>query len=437
MHVAIVHYAAPPTVGGVETLIRAHTRLLLEAGHQVTVLAGRGSRFNRRAAYRRIALLDSKHPAILRTGEELAHGLVSSTFAQTTDAIERALVAELAGVDVCIVHNAFTLHKNLPLTAALWQMARGGRVPPMIAYCHDLAWVSPQYLPSLHEGEPWDLLRRAAPGVRYVTLSRDRQRQFAELWQTDNPDVTIVPNGVDAAALLRISPAGQRLAAALGLWDQDLVLLLPARLTRRKNVEFAIRVTASLAARGMAVRLVVTGPPGPHNVANAAYVRELDDLRRSLGVANAAILLYLERDARGRPQRASDRMIADLYALSDALFFPSKQEGFGIPLLEAGLARAAVFCSDIPPSREAAGEEGHYFSLDASPHDVADMLEEWMQADSTYRLRRRVLRSYTWHAVYARFIEPLLMSVCSERGQPAGSNSHQAPYGQGGGTRDE
>lgn len=422
MHVAIVHYAAPPTVGGVETLIGAHTRLLAEAGRRVTVLAGRGSRFDRRAAFRRVALLDSKHPAVLKTGAELAQGVVSAAYHQTVDAIEQVLAVELAGVDVCIVHNAFTLHKNLPLSAALWRMARSRKTPRLVAYCHDLAWASPQYLPALHEGEPWDLLRRQAPGVRYVTVSRDRQQQLAALWGTDAPDVVVVPNGVDAPALLRLSPAGQRLAGELDLWNQDLVLLLPARLTRRKNIELAIRVTASLAARGLAVRLVVTGPPGPHNVANAGYARELHELRCSLGVRNEAVLLYLERDGRGRPLRASDRVMADLYAVSDALFFPSTQEGFGIPLIEAGLARVAIFCSDIAPSREAAGEEAHYFALDASPHDVADMIEQWMRSDSVYRMRKHVLRSYTWQSVYTRYIEPLLAAaVETTRPEPAGS----------------
>lgn len=432
MHIAIVHYAAPPTVGGVETLIRAHTRLLVEAGHAVTVLAGRGRRFDRRAAFRRIALLDSKHPAVLKIGDELAQGVVSTAYHRTVDALEHSLTAELTGVDVCVVHNAFTLHKNLPLTAALWRMARSRQAPPLVAYCHDLAWVSPQYLPALHEGEPWDLLRRQAPGVRYVTISRDRLRQFATLWGTAHPDVTVVPNGVDAAALLRLSPAGQRLAAELELWTQDLVLLLPARLTRRKNIELAIRVTANLVARGTAVKLIVTGPPGPHNPANAGYARELDDLRISLGVSKAAVLLYLERDGRGRPQHVSDRVMADLYALSDALFFPSKQEGFGIPLIEAGLARAAIFCSDIPPSHEVAGDEGHYFALDASPYDVADVIEAWMRSDSAFRMRQRVLRSYTWQAVYAQYIEPLLTAAAAEAAQPQPAGSLAVPGDLGG-----
>ena len=204
-----------------------------------------------------------------------------------------------------------------------------------------------------------------------------------------------------------------------------------AALDRRRGQDFV----ASLVARGVAVKLVVTGPPGPHNVANAGYARELDELRRSLGVSRAAVFLYLERDGRGRPLRASDRVMADLYALSDALLFPSKQEGFGIPLIEAGLARAAIFCSDIPPSREAAGDDAHYFALEASPHDVADMIEAWMRSDSAYRMRQRVLRAYTWQAVYTRYIEPLLTSVVCEATQAATADGSPTLDEKGGARR--
>lgn len=411
MNVVILHYSAPPIVGGVERVIQAQAELLLAAGHHVTILAGRGSTFNRNAPLRRVPLLDSVHPEILRLGQELAEGRVSDLFAETEAAIRRELRSHLKGADVCLVHNALTLHKNLPLTSALWHLAGDGVHTPIVAWCHDLAWVNPQYLSSLHNGEPWDLLRRPLPAAHYVAVSEDRAHQLVTLWGKDAPSPTVIPNGVDAASFLRLSPTGRRLAARLELWEQDLVLLQPARLTRRKNIELAIRITASLVARGICTRLIVTGPPGPHNVTNTAYVRELDELRRSLGVEKAALLLYLERNGAGRPMRISNRVVADLYALSDALLFPSKQEGFGLPLIEAGLARLPMFCSDIPPSRELAGDSGHYFALDTSPQAVAEMIESWMRTDPAYRLRRRVFRSYTWQAVYANHIEPLLRQV--------------------------
>jgi len=413
MYIAIVHYSAPPIIGGVETVMRAHTELLLSAGHKVVILAGRGNTFDKRAPLIRMPLLDSTHPDILAVGKELAQGVVSEHFVELRSAVEHELRDQLGDADVCIVHNAFTLHKNLPLTAALCNLS-ADRLVQMVAWCHDVAWTNPQYLPALYDGEPWNLLKRPAPGVRYVAVSRDRAGQLATLWGQDGPPMIQIPNGVDGPAFLRLGPTAQRLAERLALWHQDLVLLLPARLTRRKNIELAIRTTASLVARGIKVCLLVTGPPGPHNVTNIHYVRQLDELRRSLAVERQVILLYLERDAAGRPMRIGDRVVADLYALSDALLFPSKQEGFGIPVLEAALARMPAFYSDIEPLRELAGDDAHFFALDSSPQAIADQIEDWMRNDRIYRLRRRVIQRYTWQAVYVNHIEPLLMEIAQQ-----------------------
>ena len=40
--IAILHYTAPPVVGGVEAVILAHAQILVDAGYPVTVVAGQG-----------------------------------------------------------------------------------------------------------------------------------------------------------------------------------------------------------------------------------------------------------------------------------------------------------------------------------------------------------------------------------------------------------
>ena len=42
MNVAMLHYSAPPVVGGVESVLAHQAQLFNEAGHKVRVIAGRG-----------------------------------------------------------------------------------------------------------------------------------------------------------------------------------------------------------------------------------------------------------------------------------------------------------------------------------------------------------------------------------------------------------
>src|SRR5438445_10906068 len=85
------------------------------------------------------------------------------------------------------------------------------------------------------------------------------------------------------AAVLGLSPAGVHLAERLDLWTADPLLLLPARVTRRKRVEAAIAATAALRGRGRNAALVVTALPGPHNPVYARYLAALISLANAEG----------------------------------------------------------------------------------------------------------------------------------------------------------
>jgi len=107
-------------------------------------------------------------------------------------------------------------------------------------------------------------------------------------------------------------------------------------------------------------------------------------------------------------QGLSDAVVADLYTLADALFFPSQQEGFGIPILEAGLVRLPAFCADIPPLRETGDGLAHYFDPAADPKNVAALIAVVLETDRPGLLRRRVRHTYTWSRIFRDRILPLL-----------------------------
>ncbi|MEA3459401.1 MAG: glycosyltransferase family 4 protein, partial [Chloroflexota bacterium] len=307
--IAILHYAAPPVIGGVEATIYHHARGLADLGYQVQVIVGRGEAFDDRVALRHIPEIDSKHSQVLTLKQDLDEGRVGEGFPPLQRRIAAALREALADVDTCIVHNAFTLHKNLPLTAALHQLAEEGCVR-FIAWCHDLAWTNPLYRPQLRDRYPWNLLKKPLTGVRYVTVSRSRRRELAHLLGLSKEEIRVIPPGVEPSEFLGLTTATRRLAERLGLLRAEPLMLLPARLTRRKNIELALRVTAALKERGWAAKLIVTGPPGPHDVRNIAYLHRLEELRQRLGLSEGVIFLYECQDEDGERIEVSDAMMA-------------------------------------------------------------------------------------------------------------------------------
>lgn len=398
--IAILHYAAPPTIGGVESTIAAHARLFADHGYKVKIIAGRGEQFDSRVPVELIPTIDSRHSLVTEVNQKLSSGIVTSDFHALTAAIRHALHNALADVDVCIAHNTMTLHKNLALTNALYEIAQAQRTR-LIAWSHDLAWDDPIYTDDLYAGLPWDLLRQPWQGVRYVVVSTSRKRDLLSLWGRQASAITVVPPGVDIIEFLGITLTTVDAVKQFDLLTAAPLLLLPARVTRRKNIELAIQITAQVSKQGLTPKLVVMGPLGPHNPTNAAYLDELRALRHKLGVDDAVVFLQEQC-------QVDDAMRRDLYLLADALLLPSIREGFGIPILEAGLVRLPIFCADIPPFRESARDNAHYFSVDESPATIAARIKSILSNDLRYRIKKRVLQEFTWERIFAESIRPLV-----------------------------
>ncbi len=401
-NVALLHYSAPPIVGGVESVLGYHARLMADAGHQVRIVAARGEQTDPRIPFIHVPLTDSRHPEIVELKTELDRGHIPSGFDELVTSLTAHLNEALEGVDVLIAHNVCSLNKNLALTAAVRNLANNKR-PRIVLWHHDLAWTTPRYRAELHDGYPWDLLRQAWPGVKQVTISEMRQHELAELFQINREEIAVIPNGVDVPRFHKLEKQTSGYVQQLDLLNVSPLLLLPVRITPRKNIELALRTCASLRHHFPDVKLIVTGPLGPHNPANAKYFEKLTALRKELGLDKAVCFL-----AELTSDYIPDEVISDFYHLADALFLPSREEGFGIPVLEAGLAGLPIFCSDIPPLQSLGGSNVTYFSPDADPDGLADIIADCLSSNIVFRMRAEVRRGYMWERIYSQHISPLL-----------------------------
>jgi glycosyltransferase involved in cell wall biosynthesis len=337
--------------------------------------------------------------------------------------------------DHLIIHNVLTKHFNLALSVALCRLLEAGSIAHGIAWCHDFTWTSPHSRSKVHPGYPWDVLRTYRDDLTYVTVSKERQRSLAGLLSCPPEKIKVIYNGVDPGELLGLSAEGADLIERLGLLSGELHrwrhasgiahgpanfaghrryetarlnLLLPVRVTQAKNIEFAIQVLAALKDRGRQARLVVSGPPDPHDAESMAYYRSLLDLRDRLGVTNEVHFVYQSGPDPDEGYTIDSRVVGDLYRVSDALFMPSHREGFGMPVLEAGLAGLPIFCTAFPAAVEIGGEQVHLIDVERGAEAVAGEVLYVLEGDPQYRLRRRVRQSYTWGAILQDELIPLL-----------------------------
>ncbi len=374
-----------------------HAGALRDAGAAVTILAGRGGAAPKGVRIARVREADSRTPTVERDLEALARGERTERHDALVDRLVKRVGTEFERADRVVVHNVMTMPLNLALTEAIARLARAQR-GKTIAWTHDIAGFDKRYDAFRHPGEPWDLITRALPGIRYVTVSETRAGQLSQLTGLPRTAISVVPNGIDVAEVLGLSIAGARLARRLGIMEAEPLLIQPVRLTRRKRVEAAIDATAALRARGRDAMLVVTGVIGPHDARNRTYLKEL--AARAATVEGVRLLAAMGI-------RIHYEQVVDLYALADVLVFPSESEGFGIPLLEAGIHRVPIVCSDIPVFREIGGEGPIYVPPDASGEVIADAVEHAM--DSLIMRTRSRARAHAWPRVVRERVLPVIL----------------------------
>ena len=359
---------------------------LRAAGYDVRIVAGRGDA-------ELVPELDSRQPEVQGLYQRLAAGGdPEPDFSRLKARLDRLFEGALADRDLVIVHNVLTMPFNLPATASLGESGRR-----LISWIHDHALLNDRYRGFHDDRRHSRLLREPWPNQSLVAISETRRRELAAIYG-ERP-VAVVPNGLDPISFLGISESTLDLLRRSGAGGARPLVIVPVRITRRKRLELAVAAAAELSRDLPGLRLVVTGPLGHHDADNVAYAGELLEQRARLGLDGCVRFLFELAGDGTHP--VSDLNLTELYRLADLVLLTSEAEGFGLPVLEAGMARTPVVCADVPVLEEVSGGGAHLFSSGSGPAEVADAVRQALGARPA-RFRAHVVEEYSWPAVIER-----------------------------------
>jgi glycosyltransferase involved in cell wall biosynthesis len=371
LKISIIHFTAPPVIGGVERVIEEQISLFKRAGHCVTLACFEGGR-------------DCKADCLVPLSREADRS-----------ALFTYLNAALSDSDVVLMHNVGTMPFALELTAALRQLAAQISHAKWICWVHDLACTNPAYLP-FATSEAHELMTSRCEHWEYVAVSEIRSN---EVRSRLGADCIHIPNGIFPADILQLQPKIESFAQAHGIWDADLVLLHPARMVARKGIQTGVKVTKELRGLGIAVKYLLTAAKDPHHKPSLEYECEIRALSDSLDLTGQFIFVsdFLH---------VGPSELQNLYLLADAMFFPSLQEGFGLPILEAAMFGTPAVCADINPLNKLPGTLLYDPLL--TPEQLAEWIIRHVLSRDSIKARRLVAANYRWEQIYRTHIAPLL-----------------------------
>jgi glycosyltransferase involved in cell wall biosynthesis len=396
MQIGLVHYTSWPTVGGVEVILRQQAGLMAKAGHEVSVLCGSGLPFSPNIKTVVLEDLNISSPSVTAAQAEIWNGYPGAGYFALVQRLRDQLRPLLQAMDCVIAHNLMTMPFNLAATQVLTELAESG--VKTLAWTHDLAASNQDY--SLPRNSTVDMIREKHSSIRYVAVSQARANEFREL--TGNSIEAVIPNGLDLGTVLGLTSEVEALLNQID--TQATLFLYPTRILPRKNLGFAIQILKALNELGHNAYLLVTGAANQYNAGAEAHLSGLKQQAADLAVADRVIWVN-ERF------QVDEQQLRSLYLAADALLFSTRQEGFGLPLLEAAALRLPIFCSDIEPLRSNLPASVVKFDLRSSPRNIGETISEALKADPAFASRKRLLMNYSAQSLYRERIEPLLRSL--------------------------
>jgi glycosyltransferase involved in cell wall biosynthesis len=230
---------------------------------------------------------------------------------------------------------------------------------PSLYQPHDLQHL---HLPDLFS--PWIRKRREAiyrahceRAAAVVTMSSWGRRDFIERYGLPEEKVWVVPGASVLPEYPAPSPSDlEDIRARLSL--PDAFLLYPAQPWPHKNHELLLEALALVRERtGATIPLVCSGAP-------AGHFHQVRDRAIELGLEATTIF----------PGFVDPKELRGLYELATALVFPSRFEGWGLPVCEAFSAGLPVASSTSTGLPDLVGDAGLLFDPD-SVEEIADATE--------------------------------------------------------------
>ena len=396
MQIALIHYTSWPTVGGVEVILRQQAGLMAKAGHEVSVICGSGHQFSSNIKTVVLEDLNISSGSVIAAQAEIWNGYPAAAYFDLVQKLREQLAPILQRMDCVVAHNLMTMPFNLAATHVLIELAESGT--KILAWTHDLAANNQDY--SLPRNSIVDMIREKDSNIRYVAVSQTRANEFQEL--TGARVEAIIPNGLDLATALGLTPEVEALVNEID--SQAILFLYPTRILPRKNLGLAMQILKAVNDLGHDAYLLITGAANQYNAEARVHLSALKQQAADLAMSDRIIWVN-ERF------QVDEQQLRSLYLAADALLFSTRQEGFGLPLLEAAAFRLPVFCSDIEPLRSNLPDNVVKFDLRSSPRNIGETISKALKTDLAFACRKRLVMNQSAQILYREKIEPLLRSL--------------------------
>ncbi|MBW1694036.1 MAG: glycosyltransferase family 4 protein [Deltaproteobacteria bacterium] len=315
-------------------------------------------------------------------------------------------------IDILVPQNSLTIPLNIPLGIALTEVISETRIPT-IAHHHDFFWERKEFL----RNGVWEYLNMAfpphLPSIRHVVINSSGDNQLS---LRTGISTTIIPNVMD----FENPPPPpddytSDIRQALGVEDDELFILQPTRVVKRKGIEHAIELVHRL---GLKAKLIISHASGDEGFDYENRVREYSKLMK----VDTVFVSEIINECRGLTKTGKKiYTLDDVYPYADLVTYPSNVEGFGNAFLEAIYFRKpivvnnySIYSIDIQPQGFSVVEIDGYVT-EESVQKTREILKNPQLCKEMVEKNYRIATQCYSYSVLRRRLKSLLSDFCTCR----------------------
>lgn len=257
-----------------------------------------------------------------------------------------------------------------------------------VATIHDLAWhiLGKNYSFKQRIYSMLSVKRAIGQADKLIAVSQQTKRDLKKYFNVPGENIEVVYHA------LRQGFQPSNLILAEKFPELDKYVLCVGRIEDRKNLQNLVKAWAKFHPTHPDIKLALVGWP-----VDRQYYKNLLKLIKKLKLGGSVLLMnYVDQ-----------KYLPDLYQSSLGLVFPTKYEGFGMPILEGFASGIPVLTSNIGATREIA--DGAAVLVD--PYNVDEILRGITQIIEDPDLRQSLiakgahrLKDFSWEASAQKMI---------------------------------
>ncbi len=252
-------------------------------------------------------------------------------------------------IDLLIIENALSIPLHIPLGMAITEIISETGIPT-IAHHHDFHWERTRFLKNAVR----EYIQMAFPpdlnSIRHAVINTNAQKELAHRRGIVS---TVVPNVLNFEKSPPIDQHKvEEARCSLGFTPDDILILQPTRIIRRKGIEMTIDLVKAL--DDPRCKIIISHEGGDEGF---EYFFWLINYAQNCGVDLRLVGSSVESPWAQNGQKGKMFSLWDIYPLADVVSFPSRTEGFGNALLEAIYFKKPIlinrypnFINDIEPN---------------------------------------------------------------------------------------